>query len=343
MVYNVRWVEFCINTSGESVDAICEMLTQIGAEGVSVSDPEEILSILKDPSSLAFADSEFFDSLGTDVFIRAYFPEFAEGIRIGIKESDSDLASDTEGLYALRKTGIVPIEDVFQIIKQRMNEISAFLPVGKGEVTYVFVKDEDWENNWKKDYKSFRISEHVVISPSWENYEPENEETVIFLDPGSAFGTGTHETTAMCAQILDGIIRKEDVVLDLGCGSGILSILCNKLGAAYVEAIDIDRMAIDVATENIQINKCKVFCHVGELSDSLRKDYSLIVANIIADVLISLCPSVPDYLVEGGKIILSGIIDSKKDKVIKEYIDAGFLLLDSRSIGDWHSFVFERA
>jgi ribosomal protein L11 methyltransferase len=319
------------------------MLTRIGAEGVSVSDPEEILSILKDPSSLAYADSEFFDSLGTDVFIRAYFPEFAEGIRIGVKSSDIEFTSDLEGLYATRKTETIPVEDVFQIIKQRMDEIATFLPVGKGEISYIFVKDEDWENNWKKDYKSFRISDRAVISPSWENYEPQKGETVIFLDPGSAFGTGTHETTAMCAQILDGMLQKEDIVLDLGCGSGILSILCNKLGAAYVEAIDIDRMAIDVATENIQINKSLVYCHAGELSDALRKDYSLIVANIIADVLISLCPSVPDYLVNGGKIILSGIIVSKKDKVLKEYLDAGFLLLDSRNIGDWHSFVFERA
>lgn len=338
----MRWVEFCINTSGEAVDAICEMLTQIGAEGVSVSDPEEILSILKDPSSLAYADSEFFDSLGTDVFIRAYFPEFAEGIRIGIKESDGDLTCDVEGLYAKRRTEIIPVEAVFQIIKQRMSDIAAFLPMGKGEISYIFVKDEDWANNWKKDYKSFWISDRAVISPSWENYEPKEEETVIFLDPGSAFGTGTHETTAMCAQILDGMIQKEDVVLDLGCGSGILSILCNKLGASYVEAIDIDRMAIEVATENIHINKSMVFCHAGELTDALRKDYSLIVANIIADVLISLCPSVPDYLIKGGKIIVSGIIVSKKDTVLKEYIDAGFLLLDSRCIGDWHSFVFER-
>lgn len=338
----MRWVEFCINASGDSVDAICEMLTQIGADGVSVSDPEEILSILKDPSSLAFADDEFFDSLGTDVFIRAYFPEFAEGIRIGVKTSNRDLTSDAGCLYSTRKKETVPVEDVFQIIKQRVNEIAAFLPVGKGEVSYIFVQDEDWANNWKKDYKSFRISEHAVISPSWENYEPIDQEMVIFLDPGSAFGTGTHETTAMCAQILDGMIREEDVVLDLGCGSGILSILCKKLGASYVEAIDIDRMAVDVATENIQINKSMVLCHAGELSNALRKDYSLIVANIIADVLIALCPSVPEYLVKGGKIILSGIIVSKKDKVLKEYIDAGFLLLDSRCIGDWYSFVFER-
>jgi ribosomal protein L11 methyltransferase len=314
----------------------------MGAEGVSVSDPEEILSILKDPSSLAYADSEFFDSLGTDVFIRAYFPEFGEGIRISIKESVCDALADVGSLYVIRKTETIPVEHVFQIIKQRMNDIASFLPVGKGEISYIFVKDEDWANNWKKDYKSFQISEHAVISPSWENYEPKNDETVIFLDPGSAFGTGTHETTAMCAQILDGMIRKEDVVLDLGCGSGILSILCVKLGAGYVEAIDIDRMAIDVATENIHINKSMVFCHAGELTNALRKDYSLIVANIIADVLISLCPSVPEYLVKGGKIILSGIIVSKKDKVLKEYIDAGFNLLDSRCIGDWHSFVFER-
>lgn len=337
----MRWAEFCVLTSTEAVDAICEMLTQIGAEGISVSDPEEIISILRNPASLAFADDEFFDSLGTDVFVRAYFPEFAEGIRISVKTSNRDLTVNS--LYAARQTETVPVEDVLRMIAQRVNETAAFLPVGKGEVTYKFVQDEDWANNWKKDYKAFRISERAVISPSWENYEPVDQEKVIFLDPGSAFGTGTHETTAMCAQILDGMIRKEDIVLDLGCGSGILSILCSKLGASYVEAIDIDRMAVDVAAENIQINESKVLCHTGELSDALRKDYSLIVANIIADVLIGLCPSVPDYLVKGGKIILSGIIVGKKDKVLKEYVDAGFLLLDSRCIGDWHAFVFERA
>lgn len=338
----MRWVEFSIITSGESVDAICEMLTQIGAEGVSVSDPEEILNILKNPASLAYADKEFFDSLGTDVFIKAYFPEFEDGIQVGKKETPDVLHSDEDELYAVRKSQTLPVEDVLSLIQQRLTEISEFLPLGKGEISYIYVKDEDWENNWKKDYKSFRISERAVISPSWENYEPENGETIIFLDPGSAFGTGTHETTAMCAQILDGIIRKDDIVLDLGCGSGILSILCEKLGAAYVEAIDIDRMAVSVAEENIQINKSVVYCHAGEIPDAFRKDYSLIVANIIADVLISICPVIPDFLVGGGRIILSGIIDSKKDKVMKEYVNAGFRLLDSRSIGDWHSFLFER-
>ncbi len=338
----MRWIEVTIETTQDASDAVCEMLAQLGADGIAVCDPREIKNVIFAPDSLSFADDSFVDSLGENVNIRSYFAEFPDGIRLGAKEEEYDNPAGVGSIYGKIATGTHTLPEVLEIITSRMTQIGEFLPVGKGLTDHQYVVDEDWANSWKQYYEVLSISPRVVICPSWEKYEPKEDEVVVFLDPGSAFGTGTHETTAMCAEIIDRIILPEDVVLDLGCGSGILSIISDKLGAASVEAIDIDRLAVDVAQENCVLNKTRVKCYTGELKDAKRKDYSLIIANIVADVIVSLTPEISGYLAPQGRFLISGIIDSKKERVIQACKDAGLTMLASNQKGDWHAYLYER-
>lgn len=339
----MRWIEVMIDTTQDASDAVCEMLAQLGADGIAVCDPEEIKSVIFAPDSLSYADENFIDSLGENVAVRAYFAEFPDGIRLGAKAEEYDNPAGVGRIYGQIASGVHTLDEVLEIISARIKEIGEFLPVGAGLTDHRYVADEDWANSWKKFYEVLSISPRVVICPSWETYEPRENEVVVLLDPGSAFGTGTHETTAMCAEIIDRIITPEDVVLDLGCGSGILSIIADKLGAASVEAIDIDRLAVDVAQENCDRNHTHVDCHTGELKAAKRNDYSLIIANIIADVIVSITPDISDYLAPKGRYLISGIIDTKTERVTEACAAAGLRLIGTNQKGDWHAYLYERA
>lgn len=338
----MRWIEVTIETTQDASDAVCEMLAQLGADGIAVCDPFEIRNVLSAPDSLSYADDTFVNSLGDIVAVRAYFAEFPDGIRLGAKEEEYDNPTGVGNIYGQIATGVHSLEEVLGIISSRIKDIGQFLPVGKGLTNHRYVVDEDWANSWKQFYEILSISQRVVICPSWETYEPKENEVVVYLDPGSAFGTGTHETTAMCAEIIDRIIRPEEVVLDLGCGSGILSIIADKLGASSVEAIDIDRLAVDVAQENCSRNHANVDCHAGELKDAKRKDYTLVIANIVADVIISLTPDILDFMAPEGRFLISGIIDTKTDRVIQACTNAGLTMIGSNQKGDWHAYLYER-
>ncbi len=367
----MRWVEISITTTEDASDAICEMLAQIGADGIAVKDPYEIARIIEDPDSLAYADEGYIDSLGTDVSIKAYFAEFDDGVRLGPKSEEYVDPNGVGMIYGNLADKTMSVEDAVALVKEKLDDIAQFLPMGKGFEGYQFVSDKDWENEWKKDYKSFRISDRVIICPSWEEVQageddivvkldpgsisdrviicPSWEEVqagqddiVVKLDPGSAFGTGTHETTSMCAGLIDETIKPDDKVLDLGTGSGILAIIADKLGAAKIEAVDIDRLAVDVAVDNCNNNGCgDIDCYTGELSTVKSNDYSLIIANIIADIIAAIAPDVPSHLAPGGRFICSGIINTKKDKVEKALDDAGFKVIKHLEKNDWQAYLCE--
>ena len=338
----MRWAEFTIITNELASDAICEMLAQIGADGISVVDPWEIKRIIDDPASLSYADGGFVDSLGKDVTIRAYFAELDGLIRLGPKAEEYVDEFDTTSIYGNITGARVTAEEALSKLKEQLSKISEFLDIGKGFDSWKYVQDKDWENEWKKDYKSFRISDRVVICPSWEEYEASPSDVVVSLDPGSAFGTGTHETTSACAVILDDVIKGGEKILDLGTGSGILAIICKKLGAGSVDAVDIDPLAIDVAIENCSINECPdINCFTGELKDVKDGGYDIVVANIIADVIAAIACDVPCKLSKNGKFICSGIINTKKDKVEKALADAGFKILRMEEKNDWMAYECE--
>ncbi len=338
----MKWAEFTIITTEEASDAIAEMLAQIGADGIAVTDPWEIRRIIEDPDSLSYADGGFVDSLGEDVTVKAYFAELDGLIRLGPKAEEYIDEFDTTAIYGNITGSRVSVDEALRILKEQLGKISAFLDIGKGFDSWKYVQDQDWENEWKKDYKAFRISDRVVICPSWETFEASPSDVVVSLDPGSAFGTGTHETTSTCAVILDDVIKGGEKVLDLGTGSGILAIICKKLGAGEIDAVDIDKLAVDVAVDNCEINGCPdIQCYVGELKNVRSSDYDIIVANIIADVIASIACDIPSRLAPGGKFICSGIINTKKEMVEKALADSGFKILRVEEKNDWMAYECE--
>ena len=339
----MQWIEILIKTTEEASDAICEMLAQLGADGIAVCDPFEIKRIIDDPDSLAYADEGYVDSLGTDVVIKAYFAELDDGlIRMGAK-NDEYIDPDGIGMiYDNITDKSLKVDDAIAELKHRLDMIGEYLTLGQGFLSYKYVKDEDWANNWKADYKSFRISDRVIICPSWEETEFKPEDVVIRLDPGSAFGTGTHETTSMCAEFIDRYVSRlgDGTLLDLGTGSGILAIIARKLGAKKVEAIDIDKLAVDVAIDNCNINECSdIVCHTGELKDAYEDQYQIIIANIIADVIAAIVPDVRNKLADDGVFICSGIINTKADRVRDALSRAGLKIVEKREKNDWIAMV----
>jgi len=205
------------------------------------------------------------------------------------------------------------------------------------------VNDEDWSNAWRKYYKPFRLSERIMVKPSWEEFEAGAEDIVIELDPGMAFGTGTHETTKMCAVLVDKYINKDDVVMDIGCGTGILSIVAAKLGASEVVAVDVDEVAVKVTKENCRVNGTDgvVDAFKGTILDIKDIKADLIVANIIADVIIDMAKDLSKYLKADGIFITSGIIKERKQQIIEEYQKYGFYLVESMENGEWVAMVFK--
>ena len=217
---------------------------------------------------------------------------------------------------------------------------------GKVNITVDGVEEEDWANAWKTYYKPVHIGNHLVVVPAWQKYDAKEEEITIKMDPGMAFGTGTHETTRLCAAMVEKHLTKGDRVLDVGTGSGILSLFALKLGAVSANAYDIDPVAVRVARENAKDNEVDGFvCGVSDLLadvDRTQGKYDFAMANIVADILCRMAPDVPTCLKKGGKIVCSGIINIRCNEVMQAMEAAGLVLVDQASENDWMVLVFEQ-
>lgn len=202
------------------------------------------------------------------------------------------------------------------------------------------VDPKDFENNWKKYFKSTEIGRRLCICPSWEQYNNKENRKVLKIDPGAAFGTGTHATTAMCLALLDQFITPNQTVLDIGCGSGILSIAAVLLGAERATGIDIDPVAVKVARENAALNSLseKTEFLVGNLNEKITSRYSVVCANIVADVIMDLAPDVPGLLAPGGRFLCSGIIDSRAEEVRAALLRAGLQITNTVTESNWVAF-----
>ena len=345
--FYMRWAEITIRTTEEASDAICEMLAQSGADGIASQDPDEFrMTVDNDP--LSYCEDGTIESYGQDVIIKAYFAETDDGvIRMGPKSEEFANPEGVGMIYGAITDKELPTAEAMEYIKQRLTDIGEFLPLGKGFDGFRYVDDEDWANNWKKYYEEFKLSDRIVICPSWieeGDSELEKDAIKVILDPGSAFGTGTHETTSMCAEILDQVIKPNTSVLDLGTGSGILAIIASKLGAAKVDAVDIDSMAVKVAEETSAINDCSnIECYTGELKSVKNAPYDLIVANIIADVIAEIACDIPADLADDGIFVCSGIIAGKKERVIDALKAAGLEIIEERSKNDWMAYIAKKA
>lgn len=225
-----------------------------------------------------------------------------------------------------------------------LERLSLMLPA-EAKVEVILVNEDDWANNWRKYYHPIHVGKHLVIKPSWIDYDRKPDDIIVELDPGMAFGTGTHETTRMCMEHLEKYINKDSRVLDVGCGSGILSITSALIGAKEVTGVDIDPVAVKVASENGRMNGFeppKYNIRRGNLVDEAEGKYDVIVANIIADVIISVCGDVKDFLSDNGVFISSGIIVDRREDVEKALVQNGYTIIDTMEEGEWVSFVCKK-
>ena len=228
------------------------------------------------------------------------------------------------------------VPETLMLIKSRFEELKVEV-----DVQTLGLKEEDWANCWKKYYKPIHIGKKVVIVPMWEDYKAKDGEVTVSMDPGMAFGTGTHETTALCAEMIEKYMPAGVRALDVGTGSGILAILESKLGAATVEALDIDHNAVKVAKENCEANGVSnVICKQSDLIAEANGIYGFISANIVADIIIRMAENVGNYLLSGGLLVVSGIIEPQAEQVVSVFKQKGFALKDKIDKNDWNAFVF---
>ncbi len=228
---------------------------------------------------------------------------------------------------------IAESEDILPVIEQ----IKLLMPTDT-KVDVITVEQSDWANNWKKYYKPIRVGKNIVIKPSWEQYDKKENDVIVELDPGMAFGTGTHETTRMCMELLERFVDGETLVLDVGCGSGILSITSLLLGAKAVVGVDIDPVAVDVAIENGKMNgftEPRYVIKKGNLVDEISGKYKIAVANIVADAIIMLCEDVRPFIDKDGVFICSGIIEDRIDDVKQKLMGSGYEIKEILRQGEW--------
>ena len=253
-----------------------------------------------------------------------------------ILEADRTVASVSVFIPEIKS----PAESLL-FIRSRLNELQI-----DAEVTQTGVKEEDWADSWKQYYKPIKTGDRLVIVPVWETNDPTPDEITVLMDPGMAFGTGTHETTRLCAALLEQYVTPGCTMLDVGCGSGILAICAAKLGASQCFACDIDPQAVKVAVENTQLNDTpNVKCAVSDLlkqTEKVEGGYQVAAANIVADVIIRLAPDIGAYLAEDGVLIVSGIIIERAEETVSALNEAGFRVIDDRRENGWYAAAVKR-
>lgn len=303
-----KWIEIKVITTSEALEPVSGIFYSMDCKGVAIEDPEDILNREQGPLTWDFADINILEYGGKAASIKAYF-------------SEDDNPS----------TIVKYIEEKLKIIKE------SGINIGEGKVLYAIVKEEDWANNWKKYYKPTKIGKHIVVKPIWENYSNKDNELVIELDPGMAFGTGTHETTRMCVEALEKNVEANSVIYDIGTGSGILAIAAAKLGAKEVLGVDLDPVAVDSAMQNVQHNKLNNIKIIeGNLVEVVEGKADIVVANIIAEIICILIDDVKKVLKTGGLFISSGIIHERREMVIDKLENSGFQVLEVNKDGEWN-------
>ena len=309
----MKWIEVTVTTNQLASEPVSDLLLSLGANGVEMVDPEAFRRVLSDNRHLDYADDGFLDQYGTDVVVRAYFQDGRD--QVSIRE----------------------------VIRQGLDEMAAWADPAPGTVALAIRDDVEWKDVWKDYYKPFELAPGFVVKPSWEDYAPKGGEIVIEMDPGMAFGTGTHETTRMCAGFAAQRVKPGDRVVDIGCGTAILGIVAAKRGAVEVIALDIDDAAVKTARENVERNGVADCVHVraGILADVMPSAHDVLLVNIIADVIIALAPAFPHYLKQGGLLIASGIIHSRMQDVLTACEQNGFVLAEHGAQGEWDAMVFQ--
>lgn len=311
----VKWTEISLLTTNEAVEAVSNVFHEAGASGVVIEDSTEIEKVRVDQFG------EIYELNPND------YPEYGVVVKAYLPAS-SFLAETVEE------------------IKLAVANLKNFdINIGDQVLQTALVDEEDWATAWKQYYHPVKISERFTILPTWEDYTPvSTDELIIELDPGMAFGTGTHPTTVMCLQALENVVKSGDTVVDVGTGSGVLSIGAALLGASKVLALDLDEVAVKSAQENIVLNKVDHVVEVthGNLLDSVSDTSDVVVGNLLAEIITSFTDDAFKIVKPGGKYITSGIIGFKKDEVKQALEKSGFVIEEVLMMEDWVAIIAAR-
>ena len=291
----MKWAEISIRTSHEATELVADIFHDLGASGVVIEDPE-LLNNYIDSGLWDYTDLKRAEHTEV-VVVKAYLP------------SDEKL------------------DEKLRLFEKRVKELAeGGVSSGPCDISWNEVQDEDWSESWKQYFHTEKVGGLVVIKPSWEQYEASPDDIVVEIDPGAAFGTGTHPTTSMCIREMEHLVRGGMEIIDVGTGSGILSIIAAKLGASHVTAVDYDETALKVARENIAQNHVEeiISTRVSDILQAVEGTADLVIANIIADIIIRLFDELDAHLNPGGKLLCSGIIADRMADVTESAQAHGF-------------------
>ena len=306
-----NWIEITIHTTNEASEIVESILLDYGSTGVVIEDPTTL-------------EENLHDDFGTIVELSPTdYPEVGVIVKGYINELNFD-------------------DETFNRFKDELEQLGKSINIGEFfKIETTTIQDSDWENSWKDYFDILNIGEKFVIVPTWREYENEEDKYVINIDPGMAFGTGGHETTSLCIKNLEKYVKPHDNVIDVGCGSGILSIAASYLTNGSLKAVDLDKLAVDVSRENFALNNLENRIEVEEASLLTKetKKYDVIVANILAHIIELMLEDAYKLLEDGGYFITSGIIKDKKDELLEKMLEQGFKLVEETSDNEWYSFV----
>ena len=308
----MNWTEVKIYTTTAGIDPLTGSMLDLGLQGFMIEDAQDF-----------------------DEFLHDTTPHW-DYVDQAVMEKMKDCETCVTIYVADNPQGMEELMQVRQILA-RLKAQDPDGKYGRLELEMKDVDEEDWSNAWKKYYHPVQVGEHLVVCPSWEAYDRQPDEVVLTLNPGMAFGTGTHDTTRLCMELLEKYITPQDTVLDVGCGSGILAITAALLGANKIIGCDIDEVAVKVAGENAALNgvQDRIAFHQGDLTSQVEGSFQIICANIVADVIIRLSEDAGSYLAKDGIFITSGIIDTREQDVLNALEQNGFQVIERRTSGGW--------
>ena len=340
----MNWIKYQIHTTTDAADNIGGILYELGISGYEINDNVP-LTAEEEKQMYTDIPADMGEDCGLSTL--TFYTQTPDNDEKEFYSTGSSLRDET-----LENNDIfLKPDELIDTIKDNILELQKFIPISMPEFEYTIVNDVQWKDKWKESFKPFRVADDIIIKPTWENIPDDAKETdiIIEIDPGSAFGTGTHETTKLCLKSLRNYITPDTTILDAGCGSGILAISALLCGASHAFCLDIDKSAVEAAKENAVINhilsdKIQIY-HANILEDAeiIKENYGgpvdIVVANILADVIILLSDCIRQYIKKDGLFISSGILAEKSDEVETALIKNNFKILEKNILGEWVSFV----
>jgi len=319
------WIETAIYTTTQGIEAVTGRLLGLGIDGFVIRDAQDFEDFLEDKDgNWDYIDDDLMGLKDCETTVTVYIPNDANAPEL--------VSAIRAELNALKQS----------------DEQSEF---GRLECELKNIREQDWANNWKQYFKPLCVGEKLLIKPSWESVSENETRRILEIDPAASFGTGQHNTTQLCLELLEQNISQGDSLLDLGCGSGILSIAAILLGAQKATAVDIDENSVKIAAENAQKNNIPSGSYTAlagniitdkALAEKIGTGFDVVCANIVADVLIAMSGLFAGFLKKGGKLVVSGIIEPRRDEVLEKIQSSGFELVQTRQKDDWvaASFVY---